>query len=383
MKVDKSKWKFVEFEKIGNFFSGYTPKSNEISNNESVPYFKVAEMNLPGNERWLKNTPLFVDDTHKVFPPNSIVFPKNGAAVSTNKKRILSDYSVVDLNTAGVTPNETCIPLFAYYWILTKDFNDFIRRGAVPTLNLKSLKKEKFLLPDFDVQNSIVAELEALQEVIDGYREQIIDLGLLASSLFHSFFNDKNAKDNDWSYVTVSNLTIKTKNISWKENSQAYAYIDLSSVDKDTKTLSSTSLINSSNAPSRAKQIVRCGDVIFATTRPTQMRSIIIPDYLDNQICSTGYCVLRPSDKINQFVLYYFLQTDEFKLYLSQKEGGSAYPAVSNNDITEYVIPLPPIELQQQFASQVEAIEKQKELLRQQLADAKMLMAERMQYYFS
>lgn len=206
MKVDKSTWKYIEFDKVGNFFSGYTPKSNEISENESVPYFKVAEMNLPGNERWLHNTSLFVDDSHKVFPPNSIVFPKNGAAVSTNKKRLLYVYSVVDLNTAGVTINANCIPLFAYYWILTKDFNDFVRRGAVPTLNLKVLKKEIFPLPDIGIQKVIVSELDALQEVIDGYRKQITDLDTLAQSIFLDTFGDPIANPKGWEVKTFSTL---------------------------------------------------------------------------------------------------------------------------------------------------------------------------------
>ncbi|MDE6278349.1 MAG: restriction endonuclease subunit S, partial [Paramuribaculum sp.] len=252
MEIDKSTWNYIEFDKIGNFFSGYTPKSNEISENDSVPYFKVAEMNIPGNERWLHCTSLFVDDSHKVFPPNSIVFPKNGAAVSTNKKRILSVYSVVDLNTAGVTLHERCLPLYAYYWILTKDFNEFIRRGAVPTLNLKALKKEIFPLPSLEIQKNIVSELDMLQEVIDGYKAQIFDLDALAQSIFLDTFGDPISNPKGWELNPISSYIKKTRNIAWSNNSQTYKYIDLTSVGRTTGIIRDTILVNSSTAPSRA-----------------------------------------------------------------------------------------------------------------------------------
>ena len=61
---------------------------------------------------------------------------------------------------------------------------------------------------------------------------------------------------------------------------------------------------------------------------------------------------------------------------------GAAQPNVNAKKYGALPIPLPPLPLQNQFASRVEAIEKQKEQIRQQLKDAETLMAERMQYYF-
>ena len=62
---------------------------------------------------------------------------------------------------------------------------------------------------------------------------------------------------------------------------------------------------------------------------------------------------------------------------------GAAYSALTIVKLKAINIPHPPLVLQQHFAAQVEALEKQKELIRQQLSDAETLMKERMQYYFS
>lgn len=58
-------------------------------------------------------------------------------------------------------------------------------------------------------------------------------------------------------------------------------------------------------------------------------------------------------------------------------------PNLNQGILSSLKLPVPPIELQQRFANKIASIEQQKDLLRQQLADAEMLMAERMQYYFS
>src|SRR6266849_2446951 len=71
-------------------------------------------------------------------------------------------------------------------------------------------------------------------------------------------------------------------------------YIELAGIDNERGVIASFSDIKADEAPSRAKKIVRAGDVIFATTRPNLKNIAIIPPELDNEICSTGFCVLRP-----------------------------------------------------------------------------------------
>ena len=100
-------------------------------------------------------------------------------------------------------------------------------------------------------------------------------------------------------FLPINDCVQKPSNIKWaNSNRQEYQYIDLTSVDRDTHVITETQKISTDNAPSRAQQIVRSGDVIFGTTRPLLKRYCLVPNEYDGQICSTGFCVLRANETI-------------------------------------------------------------------------------------
>ena len=93
----------------------------------------------------------------------------------------------------------------------------------------------------------------------------------------------------------------------------SFQYIDLTSVDRSKNSISETQTIYSNSAPSRAQKVVRKNDVIFGTTRPTLKRYCVIEDNYDGQICSTGFCVLRPdTEKVLTNFIYHLLGTLTF-----------------------------------------------------------------------
>ena len=96
----------------------------------------------------------------------------------------------------------------------------------------------------------------------------------------------------DVEWRALGELTLPTRNIKWREAERTYRYIDLTSVNIDTKSIIETSEVQASNAPSRAQKLVENGDVIFATTRPAQQRYCLIDDEYSGEVASTGYCAL-------------------------------------------------------------------------------------------
>ncbi len=100
-------------------------------------------------------------------------------------------------------------------------------------------------------------------------------------------------------FRSIESLVSRISNIRWADFPESeFRYIDLSSVDRVTHAIGETLPITEEDAPSRAQQIVKKNDVIFGTTRPMLKRYAMIPDELDGQICSTGFCVLRPNEQI-------------------------------------------------------------------------------------
>jgi type I restriction enzyme S subunit len=146
---------------------------------------------------------------------------------------------------------------------------------------------------------------------------------------------------------------MKTNNIKWNDNKgKDYTYIDLSSVNRETNKITEIQTINYDNAPSRAQQIVKNEDVIFGTTRPTLKRYCFISAEYDEQICSTGFCILRANKEfILPKYLFFSLTTTSFYNYVENNQEGAGYPAISNNKVKEYTIPLPSLKEQNRIVS--------------------------------
>ena len=151
----------------------------------------------------------------------------------------------------------------------------------------------------------------------------------------------------------LGNCVLNVEKIKWNDSQESsFNYIDLSSVDRENHSISNLDIITMKNAPSRAQQVVYTDDVLFGTTRPLLQRYCIIPDQYDEQICSTGFCVLRANkEKVLSKWILYGISTSSFLSHIEKYEKGTSYPAISDKDIKLYEIPLPSIPVQKYIVS--------------------------------
>ena len=148
----------------------------------------------------------------------------------------------------------------------------------------------------------------------------------------------------------LSEVILNVSNIKWFNDDKIYKYIDLTSVDMQNHQIGNLSDISKDDHPSRAQQIVKFNDIIFATTRPMQKRITLIPEYLDGQICSTGYCVLRINEKIAlPSWVYYILCTSKFYEYVDKFQQGASYPSISDIAVKKFQIPIPSLAIQRKI----------------------------------
>ena len=152
-------------------------------------------------------------------------------------------------------------------------------------------------------------------------------------------------------FMTLQECTQKVQNIKWKSYSgNDRKYIDLSSVDRDLHCITETQNINSDSAPSRAQQIVQTDDILLGTTRPMLKRYCMIPPKYDNEICSTGFCVLRANTEIVlPRWIYHNITTSDFFSYVEQNQKGASYPAISDTSVKAFSLPVPPLEVQREI----------------------------------
>ena len=146
---------------------------------------------------------------------------------------------------------------------------------------------------------------------------------------------------------------MRVDNIKWTDHQEdSFEYIDLSSVSRDDHKIINTNEITINNAPSRAKQIVHKDDVLFGTTRPQFQRITIIPQQLNNQICSSGFCVMRADkDIVLPRWIFYMISTSSFKLHVERYEKGASYPSISDGNVMKYKLLIPSLKVQNYIVS--------------------------------
>ncbi|TGA65982.1 restriction endonuclease subunit S [Dichelobacter nodosus] len=141
------------------------------------PFFKVSDMNNEGNETFMTATNHYVSEqTRKhlgaqVFPADSIVFAKVGAAVFLERKKILGQPSCIDNNMAAYVLDASRADVrFVHSMLLMKKLGALVATTALPALNGKQLGEMVLALPPLPEQRAIaqaLSEVDALLAALD------------------------------------------------------------------------------------------------------------------------------------------------------------------------------------------------------------------------
>ena len=132
-------------------------------------------------------------------------------------------------------------------------------------------------------------------------------------------------------------------------------YVDIGSVDNQRKVVVAPSRLAAKDAPSRARQVLKQGDVLVSLTRPNLNAVAVVSQDLDGSVGSTGFDVLRPFACETDW-MFAFVRTAGFVDRLGSLVQGALYPAVRPRDVRETELPLPPINEQRRIASKLSSV---------------------------
>ena len=174
-------------------------KSGNSSSNNSkpgnLPYVKVGDMTINGNERTITTSTLFVDyeeNKKNIFPKGTVIFPKRGGAILTNKKRLTAVEICCDLNIMGVIPTDKILSEFLYYYFIGIDFAELCNGAAIPQINNIDINPLTISLPPLPEQKRIVKELDTLSEKVKAlqniYEQMLLDCEELKQSFLCKAF---------------------------------------------------------------------------------------------------------------------------------------------------------------------------------------------------
>jgi type I restriction enzyme S subunit len=371
-------WEIKKLGEVCEIVSGNTPKGLEnIKNTGEYQFYKVSDMNSPGNEvkMCISNFNLTLEELKtlkiKIYPKGTVIFPKRGGAILTNKKRLLSKDSSFDLNVMGVLPNEQVGSNFLYYWFQKLDLGKICDGSNVPQINNKNIAPLEIPLPSLETQQRIVAKIEELfseldkgveelkktQEQLKTYRQSVLKWA------FEGRFTNENVKDGElpegWEVKTLKELTLKVEKVKRKEvdEKEELIYLDIGGIDNNFNKIENYKIYKWKDAPSRAQQIVKVNDILFSTVR-TYMKNIAMVDkeIYNNQIASSGFTVLRANELASFKYIFYNTISDIFLNVLNELQSGSSYPAVRDSDVFNQKILIPKsLKEQHQIIQEIES----------------------------
>ena len=159
-----------------------------------------------------------------------------------------------------------------------------------------------------------------------------------------------------WALCEIGDVLQPVEMTKKNEEDREISYIDISSIDNETNRIANPKRIKLSEAPSRARQKVRVGDVLFSTVRPYLRKIAAVDHEFDGEIASTGFVVLRGAAGIEPRYLFYKCISHDFVTALTGEQYGVSYPAVKAEQVRARPLELPPTHEQRRIVERIDAL---------------------------
>ena len=159
-----------------------------------------------------------------------------------------------------------------------------------------------------------------------------------------------------WRLVRLGDVAEANRS-GWSRSDDAtILYLDLTSIVVP-GIMSCPKELAAAEAPSRARRRVHSGDILVSTVRPNLRGFARVREAPKNLIASTGFAVLTPMSDVDGSYVYHHVMTQQFADYLEKATTGQAYPAVRPADVTNFVLPIPPLPEQWCIAAVLDSID--------------------------
>ena len=270
-----------------------------------------------------------------------------------------------------------------------KFFEKYIERlrqvsvgGVIKYIKLGDLTTAQLPVPPIAEQEKIVAELDCLSGIIEKKKQQLKELDNLAQSIFYEMFV---RESKNWEKMKLIDIYkfIDYRGKTPTKISEGIPLITARNIRRGYIDYSVKEYISEEEFAGRqSRGIAQKGDLLFTTEAP--MGYVAIADL---EVFSTGQRLItfqkkRTIDVNNTYVLHYLL-SDEFQMELNNQATGATVKGIKGSKLEQMLIDCPPMQLQKDFASKIESIEKQKELIAQSIKETETLFNSRMDYYFN
>ena len=373
----KQGWEIKKLGEIATYINGYAFKP-EHWGEDGLPIIRIQNLNNPNAE--FNYCSLDVPDKYVI--DNGDILISWSASLGVYEWNQGKAY--LNQHIFKVLFNKIDINKFFFKYAIGAKIKDMIKNAHGATM--KHIVKGDFdntpiPVPPLPVQEQIVSELDLLSGIIEKKREQLKELNALAQSIFYDMFGDPITNEKGWEVKKLGEVADIVGGSTPKTNIKEYWNGDNYWVTPaelhGTRYISSTERCITDLAVDKAHLTqLPIGTVLLSSRAPIGKVCITrVPMY-----CNQGFKNIICSNKLNsEYVYQYLIDKTEF---LKSLGTGATFKEISKTTTENITIPIPPLPLQRQFASKIEAIEKQKELIKQSISETETLFNARMQEHF-
>jgi type I restriction enzyme S subunit len=308
----------------------------------------------------------------KMMPANTVVIALTGA--TTGKVGILGFDACANQSVTGILPNEKFIPEYLFHYLIhirEKIVSDSYG-GAQKHISQGYVKDLCVVLPDTEIQQSIAKACEQVQSLIGKRREQLQILDKLTKDIFIELFGNPSTNPMDWDIGTIRDLVTEVKygtskpavadgkHIYLRMNNITYEgemdFTDLKSID-----LSDDEFI---------KYSVKKGDLLFNRTNSKELVGKTAVFREETPMVIAGYIIrVRTNERANADYISGFLNSKYGKSVLfAMCKAIVGQANINAQELQDIQIPIPPIELQNEYAEKIAAVLENKARLQASLA---------------
>lgn len=269
---------------------------------------------------------------------------------------------------------------YLFYYLKAYDFNKVISGTAVPQITIESLKKIDVLIPSKKEQKRIVYIFDILSQIIESKEKENKRYDDLIKARFIEMFGDLRTNNKNWQVVSFNECaSIDTNMIRDFDGYEDYPHIGIDSIEKDTGRIFGYRTISEDGVIS-GKYLFTPKHIIYSKIRPN-LNKVALPDFIG--LCSAdAYPILVKDTVCTREYFGYTLRSRIFLDYILAFSSRTNLPKVNKSQVEGFKLPLPPIELQNQFADFVRHVDKSREAVKKSLEKTQQLYNSLMQEYF-
>lgn len=337
----RSEYDAVELDKILEIQSGYAFESRLFNEEKGFPIVRIRNIKTGFTDTKYSGE----YDKKYIVDNGDLLIGMDGEFNATlwRSAKALLNQRVCKLHNF-----KDCLKEYVFRMIQRKlkEIENKTYSVTVKHISEKQIRAIKIPLPPLDLQKTIVAEIEGYQKIINGARLVVDNLKPIIMI------------DPDWETVRLDEVMLvnmQTIDPAEKYGDNRFVYIDISSIENETRVASFENLIKGTDAPSRARRIIKEGDVLLSTVRPYLKAFAYLSKVPENAIASTGFAVLTATNKVAPQFVYYLLFGEYLQKQMINRMEKGAYPSINQKDVQELKIPLPPLSVQKEIVAQIEA----------------------------